>query len=118
MFSIQTMRVNWNHKMRSWVFDNDAHGIKDEPFILGTSSRLTEMLKEISLTAHHTAVNNGFQLTISAHRIPNGYKATLIKEEDEGAWYRFDNGESGWLGPLMKIILKSFPIALYFTVEL
>ena len=118
MFSTRTMKVKWKHRMRSWVFDDKTDNLKDEPFILGMTLRLNEMLKSISGSAHQNAVNNGFKLTISATPFPDSYKATLIKEEDDGAWYRFENGEKGWLGPQMKVMLKSFPIAIYFKVEL
>ena len=118
MFLTKTMRVIWKHRMRSWVFNSKTYDIRDEPFILGMTQRLNEMLKGISLTAHQTAVNEGFKLTISAARIPDAFKATLIKEEADGAWYRFENGEKGWLGPVMEIMFKSLPIVLYFGVEL
>ena len=118
MFLTTTMRMSWKHNMRSWVFNSKTYNLNDEPFILGMTQRLTEMLKDISPTAHLVAVNNGFKLTISADRIPDSYKATLIKEEDEGAWYRFENGEKGWLAPIIGLMTKSFPIVLYFRVEL
>ena len=118
MFSMQTMWITWNHNMRSWVFNHKQHGVKDEPFILGFSNCLTEILKSISDTAHHTAVNNGFRLTFSEKPIPSAFKATLIKHEDDGAWYQFHNGKKGWVGPIVERILKSFPLVLYLKVSL
>jgi hypothetical protein len=115
---MQTMWVTWKHKMRSFVFDHKELGIVDEPFVLQSSLRLKELLREISDVALHNAVNYGFRLTISAKEIPSAFKATLVKHEDDGAWYRFENGKQGWFGPIFETILREFPIVLYLRLDL
>ena len=54
---MQTMWVTWKNKMRSFVFDHKELGIVDEPFVLQSSLRLKELLREISDVALHNAVN-------------------------------------------------------------
>ncbi len=119
MHLIQTMWVTWKHKMRSFVFDHEALGIRDEPFVHRFSIRLKEVLKSISDTALHNAVNNGFRLTLSNKPLPSCIEATLVKHSEGGAWYRFENSKEGWLGPVIgEMFSQEFPLVLYMSVDL
>src|SRR3712207_4883173 len=68
----------------TWVFDDDAVGLRAEPFVSG----IPEMIDR--LVAHIPDAPKGFRLLFSAEPFP-GYQVRLtwLRPEYGGHWYRW-----------------------------
>jgi len=81
----------------TWCFDDERHGLIEEPFVLGAS----EMIDAVVARAGLTNADRGFRLIFSASPFP-GYHAEIhrLNEESGGYWYQFPDGSmKGWLCP-------------------
>ncbi len=96
-----------------WVFDDEAAGLKREPFVFGVPEMIDEFVSDIPGAKH------GFKLYFSEFRFP-GYQASLtwIREEYEGNWYRWDaTGQEGWLCPALFRYFDAAPLNTYCRAE-
>jgi hypothetical protein len=97
----------------SWVFDDDAVGLRREPFVLGVDVMIERLVAAIP---NATA---GFRLIFSSRRFP-GYAAKLEwrREEEGGNWYFSPTfGIEGWLCPALLKYFHSAPEELYARAE-
>lgn len=111
LYLIQPYRsvISWGDGKKScWVFDNDLHDSRQEPFVAGAGEMLDAM------TAHIPNAQDGFVLAFAAQYYPAGPDSTLhtlklTAYDWGGAWYQGKINSirmHGWLGPSL---LKYFP---------
>jgi hypothetical protein len=96
-----------------WMFDDDAVGLKQEPFVMG----IPEMIN--SLVAEIPGADDGFALYFSESPFP-GFQVKLdwIKEEYEGNWYLLDGtDQEGWLCPALFNYFDRAPSKIYAKAE-
>jgi hypothetical protein len=109
--SLQTLRpYRWEE---SWVFDDDAVGLRREPFVLGIDTIIDRLVADIPNAA------NGFRLIFSPSPFP-GYAVKLEwrREELGGNWYFSPNyGVEGWLCPALYKYFDRAPHELYARAE-
>ena len=99
---------------KTWVFDDEQVGLKQEPFVSGAPEIIDVLVQDIP------HVDEGFRLLFSAFPFPN-YQAELswIKEEYSGNWYCWEQKSlKGWLCPAMfKYFEKEAPKTIYCKAE-
>lgn len=96
-----------------WVFDDDAVGLRREPFVLGIDAMLDR------LTAGIADAGEGFRLVFSTQPFP-GYAAKLEwrREEYGGNWYFSPTfGIEGWLCPALFKYFDAAPGEFYARAE-
>ena len=94
----------------SWVFDDEARGLRREPFVSGADTFLTRLSRDIP------DADRGFQLLFSAAPFP-GFQAKVVwvRSEMSGDWYRGgDPPMEGWLCPALLRYFEEPPKELYF----
>ena len=95
----------------TWVFDDPAVGLRQEPFVSGMSEMIDHLVIEI-----HNA-ENGFTLLFSASPFP-GYQAELTRLRNDGNWYQWEaKGMDGWLCLGLLHYFKEAPPKLYCKAE-
>jgi hypothetical protein len=97
----------------TWVFDDPAVNLHQEPFVLG----IDEMLDR--LTSKIPDAKNGFRLIFSPQPFP-GYEAKLElrREEYGGNWYFSPTYQmEGWLCPALFKYFDQAPAELYARAE-
>ena len=97
----------------TWVFDDEAVGLKKEPFVLGVPEMLDKMVKDIP------NARKGFRLTFSALPFPSyQQELTWVREERCGGWYRLEGhtGE-GWLCSAMFRYFDTAPEKIYARAD-
>ena len=97
----------------TWVFDDEAAGLKMEPFIQGIPDMINDLVKDIP------EARRGFRLLFSSSLFP-GYQVELewVREEDEGNWYRIKGQtQEGWLCPSMFKYFKVAPKSIFVKAE-
>ena len=88
----------------TWVFDDPAVGLRQEPFVSGADQILDLLTADIPNAAA------GFTLVFSTRAFP-GFQARVLKVREElgGVWYRWPERKvDGWLCPAL---FKYFPVA-------
>jgi hypothetical protein len=96
-----------------WMFDDDAVGLKQEPFVFG----IPEMIESVVGGIHQADV--GFALYFSDNPFP-GFQVKLdwIREEYDGNWYRLcGTGKEGWLCPALLKYFDRAPATIYARAE-
>ena len=97
----------------TWVFDDEAAGLKMEPFIQGIPEMINDLVKDIPYA------RGGFKLFFSALPFPK-YQVELewIREEYEGNWYRI-KGQTleGWLCPALYKYFEVAPKLIFVRAE-
>lgn len=97
----------------TWVFDDPAAGLAQEPFVAGIPEMIDILVGDIP----HAAA--GFRLLFSASPFP-GYAVKLDwqRGEYEGNWYRAAQYDSeGWLCPALFKYFAQAPRELYVKAE-
>ena len=80
-------------KNGTWVFNDEAHGLVEEPFVSGTDDIISACVKDIP------DAESGFRLTFSATPFPEYHiKAERLEAEAGGHWYIVGRAK-GWLCP-------------------
>ena len=100
------------HK-NTWVFDDEATGLKQEPFILYIPDMISDLVKDIP------KAKKGFKLFFSASPFPT-YQIELewVREEFGGNWYRPKNSTlEGWLCPALFKYFKVAPKSIFAKAE-
>ena len=96
-----------------WVFDDEAVGLIQEPFVLGIDTMLDRM------TADIPDAENGFTLIYSSNPFP-GFQAHLEwrREEYGGNWYYCPELDlNGWLCPALFKYFDEAPQQLFAKAE-
>jgi len=96
-----------------WMFDDDAVGLTQEPFVMG----IPEMIH--SLVAEIPGADDGFALYFSKNPLPGfQVKPDWIREEYEGNWYRLDGTDKeSWLCPALFKYFDRAPENIYAKAE-
>jgi hypothetical protein len=104
----------------TWVFDDPAVGLVQEPFVSGVPEMIDRLVQDIP------GAERGFRLLFSAGPFP-GYQAkfTRVRQgEYGGTWYRFETPEDtdapameGWLCPALFKYFDTAPDMLYARAE-
>ena len=109
------MALNLYKKGKTWMFDDNDHEIKAEPFVLGMSEIITAYLPEGKDKC--TAI-------FSLNKFPLCDTLDLTQEESNGGWYVVKEsnssdiiGMSGWLCPVTRVYLKTIPQNAYYKIE-
>ena len=97
----------------TWVFDDERHGLVQEPFVAG----IPEMIDR--LTAHIPDAEKGFRLTFAAAPFPGATNHfDLVRSESGGNWYRDPAANSeGWLCPALFHYFKAAPERIYARAD-
>ena len=97
----------------TWVFDDEAVGLKREPFVAGIPEMIDEMVADIP------DADKGFRLTFSAIPFPgHTHKLVWRRGGDTGNWYyseKFD--KEGWLCPGLFKYYREAPKEIYVKAE-
>lgn len=97
----------------TWVFDDPAAGLVQEPFVSGIPEMIDDLVRDIP------NAQRGFRLLFSAGPFP-GFQRKLawVREEMGGNWYRADQPRSeGWLCPALFRYFESAPEELFVKAE-
>ena len=97
----------------TWVFDDAAVGLRQEPFVAGIPEMIDEMVKDIP------DAQDGFRLLFSAQPFP-GYSQKLVwrRGDRTGNWYYCEQyDKEGWLCPGLFKYYRDAPGELYVKAE-
>jgi len=97
----------------TWVFDDDAADLHQEPFVAGAPEMIDVLVADIPQAAA------GFRLLFSPEPFP-GHQQVLIHdgEEDGGNWYRTQQpAMRGWLCPALFKYFRMAPQRIYVKAE-
>ena len=97
----------------TWVFDDPATGLVQEPFVSGIPEMIDDLVADIP------NARQGFRLLFSAAPFPGFQrKLTWVRTEFEGNWYRMEQPPmEGWLCPAMFRYFPVAPAELYVKAE-
>lgn len=97
----------------TWVFDDPARGLKQEPFVAGIPEMMDRLVADIP------NAEDGFRLTFSAREFPgHTHKLVWRRKDSSGNWYysaEFD--AEGWLCPALFAFFKEAPKEIYLKAE-
>ena len=94
---IRAIAPYWQESVQTWVFDDPATGLEEEPFVSGVPEMIDDLVAEIP------NARQGFRLLFSADPFP-GFQRRLewVREEMGGNWYQADQPKcEGWLCPAL-----------------
>ena len=97
----------------TWVFDDQATGLKREPFVAGVPEMMNHLVRDIP------NATNGFRMLFSTQPFP-GYqkRLTWVRPEGGGNYYRMDDPPmEGWLCPALFRYYREAPKELYVKAE-
>jgi hypothetical protein len=97
----------------TWVFDDAAVGLKQEPFIQGIPEMITTLVKGIP------NARKGFKLLFSAAPFPQ-YQIELVwaREDMGGNWYhQKGQTQEGWLCPSLYKYFQQAPPGIFVKAE-
>ena len=103
----------WLESAGTWVFDDDAVDLVQEPFVSGIPEMIDELVADIP------NAKRGFRLLFSASPFP-GYqrKLTRLREELGGWWYESNQPKGeGWLCPALFRYFDEAPEEIYVKAE-
>ena len=103
----------WLEAAGTWVFDDEAVDLRQEPFVSGVPEMIDDLVREIP------NARAGFRLLFSAAPFP-GWQRRLIwvREEFDGNWYRTEEPPAeGWLCPALFRYFEQAPRALFVRAE-
>lgn len=97
----------------TWVFDDDARDLQQEPFVMGIPEMIDDLVQEIP------NVRNGFRLLFSPEPFPGFQRrAEWVREEMNGNWYRVDDPPAeGWLCPALLKFFYAAPREIFVKAE-
>ena len=113
MNQIQVIAPYWLDTVKTWVFDDPATGLDQEPFVSGVPDMINDLVRDIP------NARQGFRLLFSSQPFP-GFQRQLkwVREEMGGNWYRSDQPEmEGWLCPALFRYFEKAPEELYVKAE-
>lgn len=97
----------------TWVFDDSARGLKQEPFVAGIPQLIDKLVGDIP------NADQGFRLTFSAREFPGFMHKLVWKRKDKsGNWYYSPEFQAeGWLCPALFKYFKDAPREIYIKAE-
>lgn len=97
----------------TWVFDDEAVGLRREPFVAGVPEMIDALVKDVP------DARNGFRLLFSANPFPGSQKKlTWVRGDSLGNYYKLDDPPmEGWICPAMFRYYKAPPKALFVKAE-
>ena len=103
----------WLENVGTWVFDDAAAGLCQEPFVSGAPEMIDYLVKDIP------HARRGFRLLFSAGPFPGHQKRLRwVREESGGNWYASDDPPmEGWLCPALFRYFAAAPAELYVKAE-
>ena len=104
-----------DRKRGRWVFDDERHGLKAEPFVSGASEMLDRHLASEGIKRRHA--KRGFRLLFSDKPMPGFDAAYFLRDECGGGWYAHHWHEA-WFCPAILHYFDGLPEAVYFKAEL
>lgn len=110
---IRVIAPYWLEEARTWVFDDPATDLQQEPFVEGVPEMIDDLVADIP------NARQGFRLLFSAAPFPGHQrKLTRVREELRGCWYRSDEPDmEGWLCPAMFRYFDDAPEEMYVKAE-
>jgi hypothetical protein len=110
---IMVIASYWLADDETWVFDNLAVGLYQEPFVSGVPEMIDYLVKDIP------DARAGFRLLFSASPFPGHQQRLVWQWEDcEGNWYAsVDPSMEGWLCPALFRYFDRAPAELYVRAE-
>jgi hypothetical protein len=108
------MRAIFPYKKNGvWMFDDDATGLKEEPFVEGAPEMIDTLVSKIK------DAGQGFVLYFSDGAFPqHQMKLDWVREEAGGNWYKMSGTDRvGWLCPAMFKYFSTAPAAIYCKAE-
>jgi hypothetical protein len=100
-------------KNGQWMFDDEAVGLREEPFVSGADSIID------LLTSSIDNAGQGFALTFSEYPFP-GQEHCLdwVRSEYGGNVYRLEHfNAEGWLCPALLLYFKNPPYWIYIKAS-
>ena len=103
----------WLESVATWVFDDEAVDLFQEPFVSGIPEMIDDLVADIP-NAH-----DGFRLLFSTAPFPGFQrKLTRVREDCGGWWYSTDEpNEEGWLCPALFRYFDEAPEEIYVKAE-
>ena len=101
----------------AWCFDDDKRGLITEPFVLGSSEMMDEVIKSTGQELDRT---KKYDITFSRNPFPE-YDASFsrLTKEYDGYWYKMDGCDmKGWLCPATTLYFGDHPYKIYLSVSL
>lgn len=110
-------------KYNTWCFTDESVGLKDEAFVAGADTMITELLRRKGIPLEKA--NDGFILTFSAEYFPSADAFITHATEDEakvGNWYILEGVEGqediiGWFCPALFRYFEVAPLKIYAEVQ-
>jgi hypothetical protein len=103
----------WLDLAETWVFDDPAKDLAQEPFVEGIPAMIDDLVGAIPNALR------GFRLLFSAGPFP-GYqrKLTRLRQDFGGWWYASDEpAAEGWLCPALFRYFDEAPSEIYVKAE-
>ena len=100
-------------EVATWVFDDPAAGLAQEPFVSGVPEMIDLLVKDIP------DARRGFRLLFSAAPFP-GYQKRFTRRREEMGGYWYSSAEpplEGWLCPALFRYFDQAPAELYVKAE-
>jgi len=97
----------------TWVFDEPARGLKQEPFVAGIPQMIDKLVTDIP------NAEQGFRLIFSAQEFP-GYTHKLVwrRKDTSGNWYYCPQfNQEGWLCPALFKFFNEAPKTIFVKAE-
>lgn len=110
---IQVIAPYWLENAQTWVFDDPATDLVQEPFVSGVPEMIDDLVQDIP------NAQGGFRLLFSAEPFP-GFQRRLewVRDEMGGNWYKADQPPSeGWLCPALDRYFEEAPTEFYVKAE-
>jgi hypothetical protein len=110
---IMVIAPYWLDEVGTWVFDDPATDLKQEPFVEG----IPEMIDDLVAAIPHA--RSGFRLLFSAAPF-SGFqrKITRLRQDLSGWWYASDEPKAeGWLCPALFRYFDEAPPEIYVKAE-
>ena len=97
----------------TWVFDDPAADLIEEPFVEGVPEIINDLVADIP------GARKGFRLLFSASPFPGFQrKLTRLRQEFDGWWYASEKPPAeGWLCPALFRYFDEAPEEIYVKAE-
>ena len=103
----------WLESAETWVFDDAAVDLRQEPFVAGMPEIIDGLVADIP------NAREGFRMLFSASPFPGMHrKLTQVREELGGNWYHDEETDlEGWLCPALFKYFDKAPDELFVKAE-
>lgn len=110
---IMVIAPYWLDQAGTWVFDDPATDLSQEPFVEGIPEMIDDLVADIP------NARNGFRLLFSAAPFPGCQRRLIRLRQELGGWrYASDEPEAeGWLCPALFRYFDEAPEEIYVKAE-